>query len=175
MPGPREGNTPYVGTLSDDEQYALLRALNSVKELNQVQLDFLIDDKANSIGALLYHLAATDAYYHLHTFQGLKWNSWDQSYKKKWAIAMDLGEPARKQIKGNDLNFYSICSGKPGKIRWPNSKNATMPGYSPMIKIQTLAKSTISGNGSMFVNMNPTTTDKLNVLAKRVPGAKPEN
>ena len=30
-------------------------------------------------GAMLFHLAATDAFYHEHTFKGIEWGKWDKS------------------------------------------------------------------------------------------------
>ncbi len=36
----------------------------------------------------------------------MKWDSWPDEVKKKWDIPMNLGEPARKAIKGNSLNYY---------------------------------------------------------------------
>jgi uncharacterized damage-inducible protein DinB len=61
---------------------------------------------ANTIGALLLHLAATETYYGMNTFGGMKWDSWSADIKKKWDIPMNLGEPARKAIKGNSLDYY---------------------------------------------------------------------
>jgi uncharacterized damage-inducible protein DinB len=69
-------------------------------------LDFLMDAKANTVGALLYHLAALDAIFHELTFKGTEWGKWDDNFTKKYDIAMNLGEPARKTIKGNSLDFY---------------------------------------------------------------------
>ena len=77
-----------------------------MKGLSQQDLDFLLDAKANTIGALLLHLAATDTYYQMNTFGGMKWDSWPDEVKKKWDIPMNLGEPARKAIKGNSLDYY---------------------------------------------------------------------
>jgi len=94
--GPKEGYSPQVGTLVSMMGWMRMVMLSSVKGLKQDQLDFLLDDKANTIGAMLYHLAATNTFYHLHTFEGVKWGSWDDSSKKKWEVAMELGEPARK-------------------------------------------------------------------------------
>jgi hypothetical protein len=104
--GPKEGYSPQIGTLVSMMMFMHVQIMNSVKGLSQAQLDYLLDDKANSIGALLFHLAATDAFYHIHTFQGVKWGSWDDSDKKKWGVAMSLGDAARKEIKGNNLVFY---------------------------------------------------------------------
>lgn len=53
-----------------------------------------------------YHLAATDALYHEHTFKGVEWGKWDKSVNDRFGVAMELGDPARKAVKGNDLNYY---------------------------------------------------------------------
>jgi hypothetical protein len=74
--------------------------------MSQADLDYLLDPKANTIGALLLHLAATESYYGMNTFGGVKWDSWPDDVKKKWDIPMNLGEPARKAIKGNSLDYY---------------------------------------------------------------------
>ncbi len=52
------------------------------------------------------HLAATDRIYQVATFEGADVNNLPASYKEKWGVAMDLGEPARKTIKGNNLDYY---------------------------------------------------------------------
>jgi len=62
-------------------------------------LDFLFDANANTIGALLLHLAATETYYGMNTFENKKWDSWSDDVKKKWDAAMNLGEAGRKTIK----------------------------------------------------------------------------
>ena len=80
--------------------------LKSVKGMSQTELDFLLDDKANTIGALLLHLAATDRLYQVATFEGADVKNLPASYTEKWGVAMDLGDPARKSIKGNHLDYY---------------------------------------------------------------------
>ena len=77
-----------------------------MKGLSQQDLDYLLDANANTIGALLLHLAATETYYQMNTFGGMKWDSWPDEAKKKWDVPMNLGEPARKAIKGNSLDYY---------------------------------------------------------------------
>ena len=52
----------------------------------------LFDANANTIGALMLHLAATETYYQMNTFDGMKWGSWSDEIKKKWDAAMDLGD-----------------------------------------------------------------------------------
>jgi uncharacterized damage-inducible protein DinB len=104
--GPREGYTPQIGTLVSMMAFCRSAVVRSVKGLSPDQLDFLLDDKANSIGALLYHLAALDAIFNEITFKGVEWGKWDDSFAKKYEVAMNLGDPARKAIKGNSLDFY---------------------------------------------------------------------
>jgi len=104
--GPKEGYSPQIGTLVSMMIWMRSTMLHAVKGMTTEQLDFLLDDKANTVGAMLYHLAATDTYYHLHTFQGIEWGKWDESYNKKWMIPMGLGDEGRKTIKGNNLDFY---------------------------------------------------------------------
>jgi uncharacterized damage-inducible protein DinB len=80
--------------------------LTATKGLTQAELDVLFDANANTIGALMLHLAATEAYYTLHTFDGVKWGSWSTEVKKKWDAAMGLGDAGRKSIKGHDRDYY---------------------------------------------------------------------
>lgn len=104
--GPQPGFTPEIGTLTTMLDFTRRQVLANVKGLSQADLDFLLDAKANTIGAMLLHLAATETYYQMNTFDGMKWDSWSAEVKKKWDIPMNLGEPARKAIKGNSLDFY---------------------------------------------------------------------
>src|SRR5262249_23645844 len=104
--GPRAGYSPEIGTLVSMLAFTRSQVLANVKGMSQADLDFLFDAKANTIGAMLLHLAATDTYYGLNTFGGAKWDSWPDDVKKKWDIPMNLGEPARKAIKGNSLDYY---------------------------------------------------------------------
>jgi uncharacterized damage-inducible protein DinB len=104
--GPQEGYSPQIGTLVSMMVWCRSAVLSGVKGMTLEQIDYLLDDKANTIGALLYHLAATDAFYHEHTFKNVDWGKWDAAVQTKFGVAMELGEPARKTIKGNNLDFY---------------------------------------------------------------------
>jgi len=94
--GPKKGYSPQIGTLASMMAWMRVSVLRSVNGMSQSELDFLLDDKANSTGALLMHLAATDRIYQVATFEGADVNNLPASYKEKWGAAMDLGEPARK-------------------------------------------------------------------------------
>jgi hypothetical protein len=106
--GPRPGYSPQVGTFVS--LLTWMREANGVisatKNLTTVDLDHLIDPNANTIGALMLHLAATETYYQLNTFEGRKWDTWPDSVKKQWDPAMNLGDAGRKTIKGHDRDHY---------------------------------------------------------------------
>ena len=104
--GPKEGFSPQVGTLVSMMNWMRETILQPVQNMSVEQLDYLHDSKSNSIGAMLLHLAATERYYQLHTFEGKKWGTWDESIKKRWDIPMNLGEAARNTIKGKTLDYY---------------------------------------------------------------------
>ena len=104
--GVREGYSPNIGLLVSMMTWMRHSVLEAVKGLTTEQLDFLLDEKANTIGALLYHLAATDAFYHENTFKGVAWGKFDPAVTKKFDTAMKLGPTARNTIKGNNLDFY---------------------------------------------------------------------
>lgn len=106
MIGPRDGYTPQIGTLVSMMLNMREQVVHNVQGMSQADLDFLLDHKANTIGALLLHLAATDTYYRMHTFEEKAWGSWDESVKKQWDVPMNLGEPARQVIKGHELSYY---------------------------------------------------------------------
>ncbi len=106
--GPRPGYSPQVGSFVS--MLTWMRDANGVlsatRGLSQADLDVLFDANANSIGALMLHLAATETYYGLHTFDGMKWGGWPDDVKKKWDAAMELGDAGRKTIKGHDRDYY---------------------------------------------------------------------
>ena len=106
--GPRPGYSPQLGTFVSELTW--MREANGVisatEKLTMADLDYLIDPKANTIGALMLHLAATETYYQLNTFEGKKWGTWPDSVKQQWDAAMGLGDAGRKTIKGHDLEYY---------------------------------------------------------------------
>ena len=106
--GPLPGYSPQIGTFVSQltwmrEENGILRATD---KLTQADLDYLFDKNANSIGALMLHLAATEVYYGMNTFDGMAWDSWSADIKKKWDPAMDLGDAGRATIKGHERQYY---------------------------------------------------------------------
>ena len=104
--GPKPGYPPQVGTLVSMLTWMQAAPLQAARGLKQADLDFLFDSHANTIGALLLHLAATETYYHMNTFDGMEWGSWPKIVSDKWDAAMNLGKPGRDTIKGHDLDYY---------------------------------------------------------------------
>jgi hypothetical protein len=104
--GPREGYSPQIGTLVSMMTWMRTTMLYPVKNMKSEELDYLHDENANSIGAMLLHLAATERFYQIHTFEDKKWGDWAEKDKTKYDVAMRLGADARKSIKGKNLEFY---------------------------------------------------------------------
>ena len=106
--GPKPGYSPQVETLVSELTW--MRDFNGVIKatagLTKADLDYLIDPNANTIGALMLHLAATETYYQFNTFDGKKWDTWSDSVKQQWDPAMDLGDAGRKTIKDHDRDYY---------------------------------------------------------------------
>jgi len=104
--GPRRPYSPQVGTLVSMLNWMRRAILIPVQGLTVAQLDYLHDEKANTIGALLLHLAAIERFYQINTFEGKKWGDFDDATQKRFGAAALLGDTARKEIKGNKLGFY---------------------------------------------------------------------
>lgn len=102
--GPKKGYTPHIGTLVSMLDWVRDTVFRYHPKLTVDQLDHLHDKDSNTIGALIMHLAATEVIYQDITFENL--DDFSPANKEKWGVAMDLGEKARKEIKGNPLSFY---------------------------------------------------------------------
>ncbi len=102
--GPIDGYSPQIGTFVSMLNWIRESVIRATKGLSSDDLDFLVDEKSNSIGALLLHLAATDVVYQDLTFFNLK--GFSSANEKKWGVPMSLGDEGRKQIKGNPLDYY---------------------------------------------------------------------
>lgn len=102
--GPKEGYEPLIGTLISMLDWVSNTVITYNSKLTIEQLDYLHDADSNTIGSLLLHVAATEVIYQDITFHNLE--EFSSGNKSKWGVAMDLGEEARKQIKGNPLSYY---------------------------------------------------------------------
>ena len=102
--GPIDGYSPQIGTLVSMLKYNRHTITNAVKSLTMAELDYLHDPNANTIGALILHLGATDKFYQINTFEGRQ--EFSEAEKKIWNAPMELGDEGRKQIKGHEVNYY---------------------------------------------------------------------
>ena len=59
--GPIEGYSPQIGTIVSMLNYNRHTILSMVKKMTMKELDHLHDNHANTIGALLMHLGATES------------------------------------------------------------------------------------------------------------------
>ncbi len=100
---PIAGFTPQIGRLLSMMNYARWTTMAEVKGLGVEQLDYLHDSSSNSIGALLLHIAAIEVSYQAATFGAV---SVSQSEMSQWEAALELGERARREVKGNGVEHY---------------------------------------------------------------------
>jgi len=97
------GFTPQIGRLVSMMNYARYTSLSAVEGLAVDQLDYLHDPQSNSIGALLSHIAAAEIGYQAATFYARDLN---EEERHEWGAAIDLGERARREIRGRELDYY---------------------------------------------------------------------
>ena len=102
--GPVEGYSTQIGTLVSMLNYNRYTILNMVKSMTMQELDYLHDAKANTIGAMILHLGATEKFYQINTFEGRQ--DFNEEEKKTWGAAMSLGDEGRKNIKGKEVQYY---------------------------------------------------------------------
>lgn len=101
--GPKDGYTPQIGVLVSMLEDLKKRVTSNVKNLNQEETDFLMDKDANRMGAIILHLAATEKYYQIFTFENREFTKQE---KKEWWTALELGKPARNEFKGKSIDYY---------------------------------------------------------------------
>src|ERR1700735_4165312 len=104
--GPRNGYSLQIGVFVSQLNGMRKVVLSRLQNLSIEELDWLPHPDANSMGALLMHLAAADVYSGLNTFGGVSWGRFSYEARKKWGVAMNLGQTARVRYKGFDLQYY---------------------------------------------------------------------
>ncbi len=101
--GDEQGVSPQISGLIGMLRYARKTTLETVAGFSVEDLDHLHDPDSNSIGGLLYHMAAVEACYQANTFDQREWNPAEIA---RWQVAMDLGPEARTQIREHALDYY---------------------------------------------------------------------
>lgn len=97
------GFTAQIGRLVSMLNYVRFTTLSAVAGSGLDELDYLHDSQSNSIGALLSHIAAAEVGYQAATFDRRGLNDGE---KQEWGAAVELGERARREIRGHDLDYY---------------------------------------------------------------------
>ena len=102
--GATEGFSPGIGRLVAMMRYTRSTTLRAVQGLTVAQLDHLHDGTSNSIGALLAHIASVELGYQRATFEGRGASL--PEHEAELTVAVHLGDPARKEIRGHALAHY---------------------------------------------------------------------
>ncbi len=99
----KKGYSPNIGITISMLEDLKARVTRSVTNLTPEETDFLLDEKANRIGALILHLAATEKYYQVYTFENRGYNKEEE---KQWDAALRLGDNARNTLKDKPISYY---------------------------------------------------------------------
>jgi uncharacterized damage-inducible protein DinB len=84
-------------------EYTRMTTLEEVKNLTVEQLDFLMNEEANTIGMLLEHLVSVEKAYQIESFENRDFTEEDFQMLNP---GLNLGNPAREQIKGKPIDYY---------------------------------------------------------------------
>ncbi len=100
---PPQGYTNDIGNMVAMLDDLKTRVTRNVRDLTQEQTDYLVDEDSNRIGAMIMHLAATEVYYQLYTFEGRQMND-EESLK--WNTAINLGDEGRSILINKPISYY---------------------------------------------------------------------
>lgn len=98
-----KGASSQIGAMISMLEDLKFRVERTVKNMDQYEIDYLHDEKANRIGALVMHLAAAEVYYQVLTFENRGFN---EEEKKKWQVALELDQGGRDEFQGHDIQYY---------------------------------------------------------------------
>lgn len=101
--GEIDGHRSDFATLMSMMNYVRVTTIDAIEDITIEELDFLHTEEGNTIGMLLFHVAAVETAYQIETFEK---RDFTEEELAKWEAALVLGEKGREQIKGNDVNFY---------------------------------------------------------------------
>lgn len=101
--GNGDGASPKIADMISMLEDLKDRVERTVKNMTPYEIDYLHDEEANRIGALVMHLAAAEKYYQVFTFENRGFN---EEEKKKWNAALNLDQAGRDDFKGHDIQYY---------------------------------------------------------------------
>lgn len=98
-----DGYSPKIGLMVFMLEDLKDRITEQVKDLDESQTDFMYDENANSIGALIMHLVSTESYYQTATLKG---RDWTKEELEKFGVAGVINEKVKSIVKGKSIKFY---------------------------------------------------------------------
>ncbi len=100
---PVEGYSPTIGLMVYMLEDLKERITEEVKDLDQSQVDFLYDENANSIGALIMHLVSTESYYLTATVYE---RGWTEKEQVRLGMAGELNKKVNAMLTGEPISHY---------------------------------------------------------------------
>lgn len=116
---PNENYDNHIGMLVSQMNYTRDVTLRIVEKITRKELDFYVDDKSNSIGMLLFHIAGTEFYFQRPLFYD-RLISDQESEKHKDAAPEHM---TKRKIHSNDLDYYLSELNEVRKHTLENLKN----------------------------------------------------
>ncbi|QHT46943.1 DinB family protein [Halobacillus sp. ACCC02827] len=95
-----KGFTGKVGELVWMLEHTRAITIQEVADLSTEELDWSMEG-GNSIGALLSHIAAVEYVHQLISFEQ---RDMDESERKEWGAALELGEKAKQHVHGMSID-----------------------------------------------------------------------
>ncbi|MDL4839723.1 DinB family protein [Aquibacillus rhizosphaerae] len=99
----QDGFTEKVGELVSMLEHTRAVTWDEIQDLTQSDLDFLVDTSANTIGALLLHIASIEF---VHQIISNEKRDLTETEFSKWGAALELGDKAREVINKQSLDYY---------------------------------------------------------------------
>ena len=101
--GPKAGYTPLIGTLVSMLENMTSQVKHTIQGLSMEDLDYMLDEKSNTIGALILHIVSSEKFHQIGTLEDRPLNEQELKF---WGPARNLSDPSSKNIKGHDINYY---------------------------------------------------------------------
>ena len=100
---PGKEYSPNIGVMVSMLEDLKIRITEQVQDLNQNETDFEFDEKANSIGALVMHLVATEAYYQIETLENRQLT---EEEEKLFGVGGELNNTSKQRLKEKPIQHY---------------------------------------------------------------------
>jgi uncharacterized damage-inducible protein DinB len=97
-----DGYSRQFSQLISMMNYARITTFDAIKGLSISDLDFLVNENANSIGMLLLHIASVEFEFHKETIENRELTAVEIEC---WKPALELEDLGRSKIKGHSLDF----------------------------------------------------------------------